>query len=127
VAPLYSQPVLELCLRLPVHLLTLGGWDRAIARRAFYDALPQEVANRKEKGAIEQHLRRVVDHNITFIRELLLDGALVSEGVVDRNRLATALSGKISQTQSPPGEIIDFVCTEAWLRRWRNQGWRAAA
>ena len=74
-SPLYSQPVLELCLRLPVHLLTLGGWDRAIARRAFYDALPQEVANRKEKGAMDQHLRGVVDHNITFIRELLLDGA----------------------------------------------------
>ena len=25
------------------------------------------------------------------------------------------------------GEITDLVCTEAWLRRWRNQGWRAAA
>ena len=127
VAPLYSQPVLELCLRLPVYLLTLGGWDRAIARRAFYDALPQEVANRKEKGAIEVHCRHVVDHNITFIRELLLDGALVKEKVVDRNRLVTALSGKVSQTQSTAGEILDFVSAEAWCRGWSNQGWRAAA
>jgi asparagine synthase (glutamine-hydrolysing) len=126
-SPLYSQPVLELCLRVPVHLLTLGGWDRAIARRAFYDALPQEVANRKEKGAMDQHLRGVVDHNITFIRELLLDGALVGEGVLDRKRLVTALSGKVSQSCARAAEILDFVGTEAWLRRWRNQGWRAAA
>jgi asparagine synthase (glutamine-hydrolysing) len=127
VSPLYSQPVLELCLRLPVHLLTLGGWDRAIARRAFYDELPREVANRKEKGGMDQHLRNILDRNITFIRELLLDGALVQEGIVDRKMLVTALSGKVSQTQSTGGEIIDLVCTEAWLRRWRNQGWRAAA
>jgi hypothetical protein len=76
---------------------------------------------------MDQHLRRVVDHNITFIRELLLDGALVNEGVIDRKRLLTALSGKVSQTHSTAAEILDFVGTEAWLRRWRNQGWRAAA
>jgi asparagine synthase (glutamine-hydrolysing) len=107
--------------------MTLGGWDRAIARRAFYDELPREVANRKEKGGMDQHLRTVIDRNITFIRELLLDGALVQEGVIDRKMLVTALSGKVSQTKSTVGEITDLVCTEAWLRRWRNQGWRAAA
>jgi asparagine synthase (glutamine-hydrolysing) len=127
VSPLYSQPVLELCLRLPVHLLTLGGWDRAIARRAFYDELPREVANRKEKGGMDQHLRVILDRNITFVRELLLDGALVHEAVVDKKRLVTALSGRVSQTQSTAGEIVDLLCAEAWLRRWRNQGWRAAA
>jgi asparagine synthase (glutamine-hydrolysing) len=127
VSPLYSQPVLELCLRLPVHVLTLGGWDRAIARRAFYDDLPREVANRKDKGTIEEHIRSIIDHNLTFIRELLLDGALVSEGVIDRKRLVTALSGKVSQSHSTAAEILDLVGTEAWLRRWRNQGWRAAA
>ena len=76
---------------------------------------------------MDQHLRNILDRNITFIRDLLLDGALVQEGVIDRKMLVTALSGKVSQTQSTAGEIIDFVCTEAWLRRWRNQGWRAAA
>jgi asparagine synthase (glutamine-hydrolysing) len=76
---------------------------------------------------MDQHLRNILDRNITFIRDLLLDGALVQEGVIDRKMLVTALSGKVSQTQSTSGEIIDFVCTEAWLRRWRNQGWRAAA
>jgi asparagine synthase (glutamine-hydrolysing) len=127
VSPLYSQPVLELCLRLPVHLLTLGGWDRAIARRAFYEELPREVANRQNKGDIERHILSILEHNGTFIRDLLLNGALVEEGVIDRKKLAAALSGKPGKTQTSFGEILDFVGTEAWLLRWRNQGWRAAA
>jgi hypothetical protein len=47
--------------------------------------------------------------------------------VVDRKQLAAALSGKPGKTQTTFGEILDFVGTEAWLLRWRNQGWRAAA
>jgi asparagine synthase (glutamine-hydrolysing) len=127
VSPLYSQPVLELCLRLPVHLLTLGGWDRAIARRAFYDQLPREVANRRNKGDIERHILSILDHNGTFIRDLLLQGTLVEEGLVDRKKLAAALSGKPGKTQSNFGEILDLAGTEAWLLHWRNRGLRAAA
>jgi asparagine synthase (glutamine-hydrolysing) len=127
VAPLYSQPLLELCLRVPVHVLTLGGWDRAIARRAFYSELPPEVANRRNKGGIERHVRGIFERNLVFMRELLLDGALVREGVVDRKKLATALSGKPSRVRASVGELLDFAGTEAWLRRWRGQDWRAAA
>lgn len=127
VSPLYSQPVLELCLRVPVHVLTLGGWDRAIARRAFYSELPAEVANRRNKGGIERHVREIFERNVTFMRELLLDGALVREGVVDRKKLATALSGKASRLRASVGELLDFVGTEAWLRRWGSQERRAAA
>ncbi len=34
VTPLFSQPLLELAMRIPTWLLTRGGWDRAMARRA---------------------------------------------------------------------------------------------
>jgi asparagine synthase (glutamine-hydrolysing) len=127
VAPLYSQPVIELCLRIPVHVLTLGGWDRAIARRAFYNDLPLEIVNRRNKGGIEAHLRGILEHNSAFLRDLLLDGALVQQGLVDRNKLATVLSGKATQIQVSSGELFDFISTETWLRRLRNQAWRAAA
>jgi asparagine synthase (glutamine-hydrolysing) len=106
----------------------VGGWDRAIARRAFYNELPREVAHRRYKGGIEAHIKSVVDTNLTFVRELLLDGALVQAGVVDRKQLATVLSGKITRrTESNTTEILDLVGIEAWLRRWPNQGCRAAA
>jgi asparagine synthase (glutamine-hydrolysing) len=127
VSPLHSQPVLELCLRIPVHTLTLGGWDRAIARRAFLNELPREIANRRNKGGIEHHVRQIVDRNGAFLRELLLDGALVTEGLVDRNKLQTALSGKGTKIQYGLTELLEFAGSEAWLRHWHNQGWRAAA
>jgi asparagine synthase (glutamine-hydrolysing) len=121
VAPLYSQPVIELCLRLPVHVLTLGGWDRAIARRAFYNDIPLEIVNRRNKGGIEAHVRGVLQHNIAFVRELLLDGILVEEGIVDRGKLATVLSGTATRIQASSGELYDFIGAEAWLRRWKNR------
>ena len=127
VAPLYSQPILELCLRLPVHILTVGGWDRAIARRAFYKELPREVAHRRYKGGIEGHIRSIIDCNLPFVRELLLDGALVQADVVDRKGLSKALSGKVTRSGSSSSEILDLLGTEAWLRRWPKQGCRAAA
>jgi asparagine synthase (glutamine-hydrolysing) len=127
VAPLYSQPILELCLRVPVHLLTLGGWDRAIARRAFYSELPREVANRKNKGGIEQHLWALFEHNKPFVRDLLLQGGLLREHIVDRKNLTTALSGKPSTVQQSHAEVLHLIAAEAWLRRWDNQGWRVAA
>ena len=127
VTPLYSQPLLELCLRIPVHVLTLDGWDRAIARRAFYAELPREVANRRHKGGIHRHIQEIVEHNSAFIRELLFEGVLVREGVIDRKKLTTVLSGKASKIQHSSAELVDLVGMEAWLRRWCNQGWRAAA
>ena len=56
-SPLFSQPVMELCLRIPTYVLTHGGWDRAVARRAFYHDLPPQIRNRRNKGGIEEHLR----------------------------------------------------------------------
>jgi asparagine synthase (glutamine-hydrolysing) len=127
VSPLCSQPIMELCLRIPVHILTLNGWDRSIARRAFYNELPREVANRKSKGGIDQHTRKILDLNIGFMREMLLDGALVREGLVERKKLAAVLSGKPSTVQHGVVELQELLGHEAWLSRWRNQAWRAAA
>ena len=48
-------------------------------------------------------------------------------GIVDRKRLTTALSGKPTKIQQSTVELLHFIAAEAWLRRWRSQGWRAAA
>jgi hypothetical protein len=119
VAPLHSQPLIELCLQLPLYVLTSGGWDRAIARQAFRDELPREVANRRHKGGIEQHVQALFDHNRAFLCELLLDGALVREGIVDRAKLAVVLSGKPGHIiQATTYELMTFIAIEVWSRRW---------
>ena len=127
ISPLFSQPILELCLRIPTYVLTHGGWDRAVARRAFYDDLPPEVRNRRNKGGIEEHLRFTLEHNRGFLRELLLDGALVRQGIVDRARLGEVLSGRASRIAAGSGEILDYAGVESWLRRWGERVRRAAA
>ncbi len=127
ISPLFSQPLMELCLRIPTYVLTHDGWDRAVARRAFYHDLPPQIRNRRNKGGIEEHLRLTLEHNRPFLRGLLLDGALVREGVVDRARLAEALSGRASRIAAGSGEILEYAGIEAWLRRWGERVRRAAA
>ncbi|MGH8290129.1 MAG: asparagine synthase-related protein [Steroidobacteraceae bacterium] len=117
IAPLFSQPLIELCLRIPTYVLTQGGWDRAVARRAFYEDLPAQIRNRRHKGGIEEHLRQTVQHNRGLLRELLLDGFLVREGVIDRTKLADVLSGRATRIASGCGELLEYAGIEAWCRR----------
>ena len=116
-APLLSQPLMELCLRIPVDVLTAGGWDRALARRAFYAALPRPICNRRNKGGIEMHMRLTVERNRELLRELLLDGTLVANGLLDRPGLERSLAGR-AEIETQSAELIEYACIESWLQRW---------
>ncbi len=128
VFPLVSQPLIELCLSIPTYVLISGGWDRAIARRAFAQDLPAEIVQRSHKGSIDQYSRNLLDANLDFARELLLDGCLVREGLLDREQLERYLSGRQGLHDYEYNEILhEHLCTEAWLRRWSESARRAAA
>jgi asparagine synthase (glutamine-hydrolysing) len=117
VAPLYSQPLMELMLRIPTYFLTIGGWDRAVARRAFQRDVPREIITRQAKGGQEEHARAVLSRNIGFVRELLLEGALVSRGILDRGKLEEVLSGRPTRANTGVAELYEYLGAEAWLRR----------
>lgn len=118
VRPLFSQPLVELCLRLPTYLLTRGGRGRALARRAFASELPPEISNRRSKGGTEEFLKAVLDGNRDYVRGLLLDGELNRRGIIDRANLEAVLSGKPTTLRSSPGRIHDLVAVEVWLSQW---------
>ncbi|XHS77113.1 asparagine synthase-related protein [Burkholderiaceae bacterium UC74_6] len=118
VNPLLSQPLVELCLQLPTYLLILGGRGRALARRAFAERLPAQVIHRRSKGGMEEHLKSVLQANLAFVRELLLDGQLAALGLIDRAKLEELLSGRPSSLSSAVGQIHALVAIEAWLSRW---------
>lgn len=134
VAPLLSQPLVELCLRLPTYQLTLGGRGRALARHAFAADLPAQIARRRTKGNMQEHVNVVLDANIEPVRELLLEGQLCKRGVLDRTAIEHRLSGKPSAsttvtqsrgtgrglTEATSSQIHDLVALEAWLTRWRS-------
>jgi asparagine synthase (glutamine-hydrolysing) len=116
---LVSQPLMELCLRIPSYVWITGGRDRSIARRAFADALPQAVIRRTEKGLIDRYNRKMLDENAAFIREMLLDGLLVKAGLLDRERLEAYIRTDALAGGFEYNEVLrQHLCTEVWLRRW---------
>jgi asparagine synthase (glutamine-hydrolysing) len=117
--PLVSQPLVELCLRIPTYVLIKNGMDRATARRAFAPDLPPEIVKRRNKGRIDQHVRNLLDANLGFVRDLLLNGRLVKEGLLDRRNLELYLSRDRSPADFQYAEILhEHLCIEAWLSRW---------
>jgi asparagine synthase (glutamine-hydrolysing) len=117
--PLLSQPLIELCLRIPTYVLIKNGMDRATARRAFAPDLPPEIVKRRNKGRIDQHIRNLLDANLNFVRDLLLNGRLVKEGLLDRRNLELYLTRERSPADFQYAEILqEHLCVEAWLSRW---------
>lgn len=127
VEPLTSQPLLELCLRIPTYVLSTGGLDRAIARQAFAEDVPEQILRRTTKGVIEGYVKEMIMRNVRFVRELLLDGILVKEGMLDRSSLEEALSGRPGRVGSAMAEILDHLTTESWARNWAQAREEAAA
>jgi asparagine synthase (glutamine-hydrolysing) len=119
VTPLFSQPLLELVLRIPTWLLTLGGWDRALARRAFQHDMPRQIVTRRTKGGREEHAKSILVRNIGFARGLLQDGGLVQAGILEKDRVVDVLSGRPTRTASSNVELYACLSVEAWLRQWQ--------
>jgi asparagine synthase (glutamine-hydrolysing) len=127
VHPLQSQPILEMSLQIPTYLLTNHGWDRWLARKAFAKEMPPEIATRRSKCALDDHLERVVERNLPFIRRFLLDGLLVQRGFLDKQKLDDVLSRRLTCPQSPTVEILQYVSVESWARTWTSARRREAA
>lgn len=121
IAPLLSQPLIEVCLRIAPATHTAGGWGRALVRHAFHDVLPAPIRNRRDKGGIEAHARLTVERNRALLRELLLEGELVRAGLLLRAPLERALAGR-AEIKTQSGELLEYASMEAWLQCWRRQG-----
>ena len=118
VKPLLSQPVIESCLATPTWLLALGGRGRGLVRRAFAGDIPREIATRQSKGGMEEHVAAILRRNLPFARSLLLDGQLVRRGLLDRNKVEAALTGRLSTSGGYVSEIHECIAVEAWLQRF---------
>ncbi|WP_439570802.1 asparagine synthase-related protein [Sphingomonas sp.] len=118
--PLLSQPIVEFCLAVPSWRWCEGGENRALARRAFADRLPTCVIERRSKGAFDGFCARLFDRNRGLVGELLLEGGLAGQGILDRAAVEAAI-----RNPAPSGELVmrllALVDAEAWLRSWSEQ------
>lgn len=127
VNPLLSQPLQELCMRIPSHVFAFGSRDRGLARYAFRNDLPADICRRQAKGFVSEYMKAILNENATLVRELLLDGGLVKHHIVNRQKLEKALAGDFSLGLGCATNLLSLVSAEAWLRSWNTPSMRAAA
>lgn len=118
VSPLYAQPAVELFLRMPIHVHAEGGRDRGLARRAFAREVPEPILQRLWKDRAPGFHSEVLMRNLDLVREILLDGVLMSEGLLDRAAVEAALTAGPSKTDVLPVEIYRHLDVEVWARYW---------
>jgi asparagine synthase (glutamine-hydrolysing) len=124
VHPLFSQPLVELCLRIPIDVLLRGGDDRALERAAFRDCVPEQIIRRENKATVGQGMMSKVRESMPFLRELLLDGVLVAARVLDRNALMPYLMSNRPLVERAVRPFFSCLAAEIWARKWSAGGWR---
>lgn len=123
--PLNAQPVWELMLRMPTYTLLADGVSRGLARRAFADLLPDEIRRRQAKGIGTPFYQQVVRRNRRRLQDWLLDGLLVGEGYLDRDRLERYLSADEPFVTVSAAQMLSYLAAEAWLQQWSRGAGRA--
>lgn len=118
--PLLAQPVVEYCLGVSTPDLTRGR-DRGLARLAFANVVPAEIAERVTKGRMSAHYGRVLADAMGKIRPLLLEGRLAGAGVVDTTVLEEALTPEALIWRAGYGAIINLLMLELWVRAWTER------
>lgn len=116
--PLISQPVMELCLSIPSWQWCADGRNRAVARRAFADILPERIIGRRHKGGPDGFSVEILERNRARIAERLLDGRMAQQGLLDRNALEEALRDRGPTFGVERVRILALLDTEAWLDHW---------
>ena len=116
--PLLAQPVLEAVLPIPSYELAIGSNDRGLARAVFADRLPVAIAQRRGKGDAADHYSRAALANLSFLRDMLLDGVLVREGMVDQAALSAILTREHLFYSLDYQALALHATCEAWARYW---------
>jgi len=119
--PLLAQPVVETCLALSAPQLTLGGHDRALARLAFRDRLPDVIAARRSKGEMTAFYGHRIANSLDVLRPWLMDGLLAARGLIDREAVERLLTREQLIWRGGYGDIMIAAAVEGWVRVWTSR------
>jgi asparagine synthase (glutamine-hydrolysing) len=122
ISPLMSQPLVELCLRIPTWDWCAGGINRSAARDAFANDLPRSIVRRRGKGTPTSFALELFEHNQGTIRDMVLGGALAAHGVLDRAAIEAWFANSPPWNANDKLRILQFVDVEAWVRAWSAGG-----
>jgi asparagine synthase (glutamine-hydrolysing) len=117
--PLLSQPVVELCLRIPSWMWISGGHNRSVARDAFRERLPAEIIGRRTKGEFSGFTRSIYARNRTVLADHLVGGWLDRAGLLDSAAIKTYLADRESSDYGFQ-RLLDIAGVETWARSWSD-------
>ncbi len=120
VSPLLSQPVIEACLAIPSWQWCDKGINRAAARNAYADRLPQLLRERRSKGSFDGFCAQLLDANRQLIGDMLMNGDLARQRLLDRDAIANALAQRFPSPGSVT-RLLELVDVEAWVQSWRSR------
>ncbi len=120
-SPLLSQPVIELCARIPTYHLLHGGMTRGLARNAFRGLLPTRIIDREVKGQTTHHALGIIHRSMPFASELLRHGALLKNGLIDRRRIEPMLAGTLPIDGPTLFPFLACLAAETWLSSWGHR------
>lgn len=118
VSPLVAQPVVEASLRVRSWLWFETGRNRAVIRRGFSSRLPEAVIERTGKGTPGGFIAEIVEKHRSQLREALLGGVLVANGLADPVTIATALAERATLRDDRYGHLLVLADAERWARLW---------
>jgi asparagine synthase (glutamine-hydrolysing) len=115
--PLLSQPVMEACLKVPTWMWIADGQNRAVARQAFADHLPQAILDRRSKGSYMGYMATVYRRNKLKMHEFLEEGQLCAHDLLDRSALTAFFDKDIVPRDLSFLRIFDLCAIENWVRQ----------
>lgn len=115
--PLLSQPVIEACLRVPTWMWIRGGEDRAVARQAFDDLLPEKIRRRSTKGDFSYLNAEIARSVYPELKPLLLGGHLMGMDLLDAEALKSDLSKPAEAWTGGFNRLLRLANSEIWCRQ----------
>jgi len=119
--PLISQPLIEFCLRTPVHILCAGGIPRGLARLATEGRVPDVVRLRRTKGDASRFYIEQLASNRNLLRDVMLEGELVQGGYVTPEDMRACLRTEALRIPTFGRTALVFYAIECWLKRWKSE------
>ena len=124
--PLVSQPLIELCLRIPTYNLLRGGRERALARDAFADRVPSQILQREDKGDTSAYAIDTIRRSEPFVSQLLFDGLLVQHRLISPEALKPYILHGQSLRMEHLWPLLSCIAAELWARAWTDSAVSAA-
>ncbi|WP_170935580.1 asparagine synthase-related protein [Sphingopyxis indica] len=117
IAPLQSQPIVELCLSIPTWMWVAEGMNRAVARLAFEGILPPLILRRTQKGGPGGFDLAIYQRHRATLIDRLRHGRLAEAGVLDPALLDQAEDPTWRGTERIQ-RILDLAAAENWVDWW---------